>query len=120
MKLIGFIEFILPLWLFQFPPNGFVEPGTGFVKTDVLLYCGIGYFMRGLMEMGSTILQAKNLLLSLYASMYGSIFQILKLQVDSLFVIDYDAIRHRYLNLKLYSELSKFFELTIMVIPVST
>lgn len=50
-------------------------------------------------------------------SNYDSIFQILKLKVDSIFVIDYDAIRNRYLNLKLYDELAKFFELTVMNYP---
>jgi hypothetical protein len=50
-------------------------------------------------------------------SNYTSIYEILKLKVDSIFVIDYDALRQRYLNLKLYSDLSKFFELTIMNYP---
>ena len=50
-------------------------------------------------------------------SNYDSIFQILKLKVDSIFVIDYDALRNRYLNLKLYDELAKFFELTVMNYP---
>jgi hypothetical protein len=48
---------------------------------------------------------------------YENIYQILQLKVDSIFVIDYDAMEHRYLNLKLYDELAKFFELTIMNYP---
>ena len=48
---------------------------------------------------------------------YENIYQILKLKVDSIFVIDYDAITHRYLNLKLYDELAKFFEITVMNYP---
>jgi hypothetical protein len=50
-------------------------------------------------------------------SNYDNIYQILKLKVDSIFVIDYDALERRYLNIKLYEELSKFFELTIMNYP---
>ena len=50
-------------------------------------------------------------------SNYENIYQILKLKVDSIFVIDYDAITHRYLNLKLYDELAKFFELIVMNYP---
>ncbi|WP_337860504.1 hypothetical protein [Ferroplasma sp.] len=50
-------------------------------------------------------------------SNYENIYQILKLKVDSIFVIDYDAIERRYLNIKLYNELSKFFELTVMNYP---
>ncbi len=48
---------------------------------------------------------------------YSSIYELLKLKTDSLFVIDYDAIRRRYLNLKLYDELAKYFEITVMNYP---
>lgn len=48
---------------------------------------------------------------------YENIYQILQLKVDSIFVIDYDALKNRYLNLKLYEELAKFFELTVMNYP---
>jgi len=48
---------------------------------------------------------------------YENIYQILQLKVDSIFVIDYDALTHRYLNLKLYDELAKFFEITVMNYP---
>ncbi len=48
---------------------------------------------------------------------YENIYQILQLKVDSIFVIDYDAMKNRYLNLKIYEELAKFFELTIMNYP---
>ncbi|MEM0139807.1 MAG: hypothetical protein QXZ44_04260 [Ferroplasma sp.] len=48
---------------------------------------------------------------------YHNIYELLKLKVDSIFVIDYDAMRRRYLNFKLYDELSKYFETVIMNYP---
>ncbi len=48
---------------------------------------------------------------------YESIYQLLKMKVDSLFVIDYDAITKRHLNFDLYDKLSKFFEITVMNYP---
>ncbi len=51
---------------------------------------------------------------------YSNIFQLLKSGVESLFVIDYDAIYKKHLNFNLYEKLSKFFELTIMNYPETT
>jgi hypothetical protein len=48
---------------------------------------------------------------------YENVYQILQLKVDSIFVIDYDALTHRYLNLNIYDELAKFFEITVMNYP---
>jgi len=48
---------------------------------------------------------------------YASIYQLLKMKVDDLFVIDYDAITKRHLNFNIYDKLSKFFEITVMNYP---
>ena len=48
---------------------------------------------------------------------YESIYQLLKMKVDSLFVIDYDAITKRHLNFGMYDKLSKYFEITVMNYP---
>ncbi len=52
-------------------------------------------------------------------SNFSSIYELLKTGEDSLFVIDYDAITRRYLNIELYEKLSDYFELTIMNFPVT-
>ncbi|AAT42738.1 hypothetical protein [Picrophilus oshimae] len=50
---------------------------------------------------------------------FSSIYELLKTGADSLFVIDYDAITRRYLNIELYEKLSDYFELTVMNFPVT-
>ncbi len=48
---------------------------------------------------------------------YASIYELLKMKVDTLFVVDYDAIARGHLNFNVYDKLSKFFEITVMNYP---
>ncbi|KJE49124.1 hypothetical protein TZ01_03250 [Acidiplasma sp. MBA-1] len=48
---------------------------------------------------------------------YPNIMNLLKSGVESLFLIDFDAIHKRVLNLEIYEKLSKFFDLTVMNYP---
>ena len=48
---------------------------------------------------------------------YKNARDLLALDTDQLFIIDYDSLVTGYLNLKLYTEISKFFEIVVMNFP---
>lgn len=51
---------------------------------------------------------------------YHSAKDLLEMGLDELFVIDMDALDHGSYNFKLYYDLSKFFEITVMNFPRRT
>lgn len=48
---------------------------------------------------------------------YSNVKELLKSDSDELFIVDFDAIKEGKYNFKLYTEFSKFFQITVMNFP---